>query len=157
MQKVTPFLMFNDRAEEAMNLYASVFKNSAVVSVRRRGESGPGIPGTVTSGTFEIDGQQFYVLNGGPAVSFTPAISFFVRCESQEEVDHLWENLSVGGAQMQCGWIRDKFGVSWQIIPSVLGELLDDPDADRAGRVWKAMLQMHKLDIQKLKDAAANG
>jgi predicted 3-demethylubiquinone-9 3-methyltransferase (glyoxalase superfamily) len=131
-----------------MNLYASVFKNSRVVSVRRQGGSGSSEPGTVASGTFEIDGQTFYVLNGGPTVAFTPTISFFVSCESQEEVDHLWENLSVGGSKMQCGWIRDRFGISWQIVPSVLGELLGDADAAKSGRVWNAMLQMHKLEIQ---------
>ncbi len=155
MQKITPFLWFNDQAEEAMIHYTSIFKNSKIGSVSRYGEGGPGAAGMVMSATFEIEGQQFMALNGGPHFSFTPAISLFVNCESQAEVDELWERLSEGGAGGRCGWLTDKFGLSWQIVPSVLGELMGDPDPEKSGRVMNAMLQMDKLDIAGLQQAYA--
>jgi predicted 3-demethylubiquinone-9 3-methyltransferase (glyoxalase superfamily) len=153
MQKITPFLWFDGNAEEAMNLYVSVFKNSKVVSVTRYGEAGPGPKGTVMSATFQLEGQQFYALNGGPQYKFTPAISLFVSCETQQEVDELWNKLSAGGHKDRCGWLQDKYGLSWQIIPSVLGKMLGDTDPAKSGRVMKAMLQMDKIDIKKLKQA----
>jgi len=153
MQKITPFLWFDSNAEEAMNFYTSVFKNSKMGQVRRYGDAGPGPKGSVMSGTFQIEGQEFMVLNGGPHFKFTPAISFFVNCETQEEVDELWDKLSAGGEHMQCGWLKDKFGVSWQIIPKALGELLGDKDPEKSQRVMKAMLQMKKLDVKRLQQA----
>jgi predicted 3-demethylubiquinone-9 3-methyltransferase (glyoxalase superfamily) len=150
-QKITPFLWFNGNAEEAMNFYVSVFRNSKVVTVRRYEDAGPGPKGTVMTGTFEINGQEFFALNGGPKYAFTPAISFFVNCETQQEVDELWEKLSEGGRKDRCGWLQDKFGLSWQIIPSDLGKLLGDKDPAKANRVMKAMLQMDKIDIKKLR------
>jgi predicted 3-demethylubiquinone-9 3-methyltransferase (glyoxalase superfamily) len=151
--KIRPFLWFDDKAEEAMNFYVSIFKNSEILSVSRWGEAGPGPAGTVMSATFRLDGQEFMALNAGPHFKFTEAISFFIDCESQEEVDELWEKLSKGGETSQCGWLKDKFGVSWQVIPSILGELLQDPDPERANRVMQAMLQMTKIDIAKLEYA----
>ena len=124
MQKITPFLWFDNNAEEAMNFYVSVFKNSKITSIVRYGEAGPGPKGTVMTGIFQIEGQEFYALNGGPNYSFTPAISLFVNCETQQEIDELWEKLSEGGKKDRCGWLTDKFGLSWQIVPSVLGKLL---------------------------------
>ncbi len=124
MQKITPFLWFDGKAEEAMNFYISIFKNSKIVSVTRYGEEGPGPKGTVMTATFQLDGQGFFALNGGPQFTFSPAISFFVNCETQQEVDELWEKLSEGGEKQRCGWLKDKYGLSWQVIPSVLGELL---------------------------------
>jgi predicted 3-demethylubiquinone-9 3-methyltransferase (glyoxalase superfamily) len=153
MQKITPFLWFDGKAEEAMNFYISVFKNSKVVRVTRNGEAGPGPKGTVMSATFQLDGQDFFALNGGSQFVFTPAISFFVNCETQQEVDELWEKLSEGGKKERCGWLKDRYGLSWQIIPSVLGKLLQDPDAEKAKRVMQAMLQMDKIDIERLKQA----
>jgi len=153
MQKITPFLWFDGKAEEAMNFYVSVFKNSKVVRVTRFGEGGPGPKGTVMSATFQLDGQDFFALNGGPQFTFTPAVSFFVNCESQEEVDEMWEKLSEGGKKERCGWLKDKYGLSWQIIPSALGKMLQDKDAEKSKRVMKAMLQMDKIDIQTLKQA----
>jgi predicted 3-demethylubiquinone-9 3-methyltransferase (glyoxalase superfamily) len=153
MQKITPFLWFDGKAEEAMNFYVSIFKNSKIGSITRCGESGPGPKGTVMSATFQLDGQAFMALNGGPHFTFSPAISFFVNCETQEEVDELWEKLSAGGEKQRCGWLKDKYGVSWQIIPSALGELLSDADPVKSGRVMKAMLQMNKIDIDSLKQA----
>lgn len=153
MQKITPFLWFDNNAEEAMHFYTSIFKNSKIVSVSRYGEAGPGQPGTVMTATFELNGQAFMALNGGPEFKFTEAISFFVNCETQEEVDELWEKLSEGGEQGQCGWLKDKFGVSWQIVPTALGALLGDKDPEKSKRVMEAMLQMHKIDIEKLKQA----
>lgn len=150
-QKITPFLWFDNNAEEAMNFYISIFKNSKVGSVSRYGEAGPGQAGTVMTATFTLNGQEFMVLNGGPHFKFTEAISFFVNCETQEEVDELWEKLSEGGEESQCGWLKDKFGLSWQIIPTALGELLGDKDPEKAKRVMQAMLQMHKIDIDKLR------
>jgi predicted 3-demethylubiquinone-9 3-methyltransferase (glyoxalase superfamily) len=155
VQKITPFLWFDGNAEEAMNLYVSIFKNSKVVSVTRYGEAGPGPKGTVMSATFELEGQQFYALNGGPQYKFTPAISLFVSCETQQEVDQLWDKLSAGGHKDRCGWLQDKYGLSWQIIPSVLGKMLADKNPRKAQSVMKAMLQMDKIDIAKLKQAYA--
>jgi predicted 3-demethylubiquinone-9 3-methyltransferase (glyoxalase superfamily) len=153
MQKITPFLWFDGQAEEAMNFYTSIFKNSKIGRVSRYGEAGPGPKGSVMSATFEIEGQQFHALNGGPHFKFTPAISFFVDCKTQEEVDDLWNKLSAGGQTQQCGWLTDKFGVSWQIIPTALGEMLRDKDPARADRVMRAMLQMTKIDIRRLTEA----
>ena len=153
MQKITPFLWFDDQAEEAMNFYTSIFKNSKIVSVMHYGEAGPGAKGTVMSATFEIQGQEFIVLNGGPHFKFSPAISFFVNCETQEEVDGLWEKLSEGGKTNRCGWLDDKFGVSWQIVPTALGVMLQDKDAEKSQKVMAAMLQMDKLDIEALRHA----
>lgn len=153
MQKITPFLWFDDNAEEAMNFYVSIFKNSKVGSVTRYSDAGPGPKGTVMSATFELDGQKFMALNAGPQFKFTEAISLFVNCESQQEVDDLWEKLSAGGEKGRCGWLKDKFGLSWQIIPSALGEALGDKDPERAKRAMQAMLQMDKIDIARLKQA----
>ena len=153
MQKITPFLWFDDKAEEAMNFYVSIFKNSKIVSVTRYGEGGPGPKGTVMTATFQLDGQEFMALNGGPHFKFTEAISFFVNCETQEEVDEFWEKLSEGGEKSRCGWLKDKYGLSWQIVPTVLGEMLQDKDAEKSKRVMKAMLQMDKIDIKTLKQA----
>jgi predicted 3-demethylubiquinone-9 3-methyltransferase (glyoxalase superfamily) len=153
MQKITPFLWFDSKAEEAANFYVSVFKNSKIVSIMRYGEAGPGPKGSVMSATFQLDGQEFIALNGGPMFTFSPAISFFVHCESQEEVDKLWEKLSEGGEKQRCGWLKDKYGVSWQIIPTVLGQMLQDKDGEKSKRVMNAMLQTDKLDIKTLKQA----
>ena len=153
MQKITPFLWFDGKAEEAMNFYVSIFKNSKVGRVTRYGDAGPGPKGSVMSATFQIEGQEFFALNGGPQLQFTPAISFFVNCETQQEVDELWEKLSAGGEKNRCGWLRDKYGLSWQIIPTALGEMLGDKDPVKANRVMKAMLQMDKIDIKGLKQA----
>ncbi len=149
-QKITPFLWFDNQAEEATNFYVSIFKNSKVISVDRYGEAGPGLKGTVMTTSFELEGQGFMALNGGPEYKFTEAISFFVNCETQAEVDDLWEKLSAGGEKGPCGWLKDKYGVSWQIIPAVLGEMLSDPNPERSQRVMKVMLQMKKLDINAL-------
>ena len=157
MKKITPFLWFDGKAEEAMNFYVSVFKNSRVVSVSRYGEGGPRPKGSVMSATFQLDGQDFLALNGGPEFQFTPAISFFVNCETQREVDELWEKLSAGGKPERCGWLKDKYGLSWQIIPSVLGQMLGDKDRQKSKRVMQAMLQMDKIDIAKLKAAYDQG
>ena len=153
MQKITPFLWFDGKAEEAMNFYVSIFKNSKVVNVTRCGEAGPGPKGTVMSATFQLDGQPFMALNGGPLFTFSPAISFFVNCETQEEVDELWERLSEGGEKQRCGWLKDKYGVSWQIIPTALGEMLQDKNAEKSSNVMRAMLQMDKIDIDILRRA----
>jgi predicted 3-demethylubiquinone-9 3-methyltransferase (glyoxalase superfamily) len=153
MQKITPFLWFDDKAEEAMNFYVSIFNNSKVGTVTRYGEAGPGPKGAVMSATFTLDGQDFFALNGGPLFKFTEAISFFVNCETQAEVDELWEKLSAGGTKSRCGWLKDKYGLSWQIIPAVLGKMLGDKDADKAKRVMQAMLKMDKIDINKLEQA----
>jgi len=153
MQKITPFLWFDGKAEEAMNFYVSIFKDSRVVRVTRCGDAGPGPKGTVMSATFQLDGQEFFALNGGPQFTFSPAISFFVNCETQQEVDDLWEKLSEGGTKERCGWLKDKYGLSWQIIPSALGKMLHDKDAGNSKKVWEAMLQMDKIDIKTLKQA----
>ncbi len=157
MQKITPFLWFDGKAEEAMNFYVSIFKNSKVVSVTRYGEAGPGPKGTVMSATFQLDGQEFFALNGGPQFTFSPAVSFFVNCETQREVDELWEKLSEGGEKHRCGWLKDKYGLSWQVIPSVLGQMLHDKDAEKSEKVMKAMLQMDKIDIKTLEQAYDQG
>jgi len=153
MQKIVPFLWFDGRAEEAMNFYVSIFKNSKIGSVARYGEAGPGPKGTVMSATFQLAGQEFMALNGGPQFAFSPAISFFVNCETQEEVDELWAKLSEGGEIQRCGWLKDKFGVSWQIIPSALRAMLSDTDPAKSKPVMQAMLQMDKIDINALKQA----
>ena len=153
MQKITPFLWFDGKAEEAMNFYVSIFKNSKIVSVTRYGEAGPGPKGTVMSATFQLDGQEFFALNGGPIFTFSPAISFIVKCETQQEIDELWEKLSEGGEKQRCGWLKDKYGVSWQIVPPVLGEMLNDKNSGKSKRVMEAMLQMDKLDIETLRHA----
>lgn len=149
MNKITPFLWFESQAEEAMNFYLSVFKNSRVIEVQRQGENGP-----VSSVVFELDGQQFMALNAGPHFKFNEAISFYVNCETQEEVDELWAKLTAdGGEEGRCGWLKDKFGLSWQIIPRALGEMLADKDPERARRVFEAMMQMNKIEIAKLEQA----
>jgi len=153
MQRITPFLWFDGKAEEAMNFYVSIFKNSKIVSVSRYGEAGPGPKGTVMTAAFQLDGQEFVALNGGPQFIFSPAISFVVNCGTQEEVDELWEKLSEGGQKNRCGWLDDKYGLSWQVIPTVLGEMLQDKDAEKSARVMKAMLQMDKIDIETLRHA----
>ena len=153
MQKITPFLWFDDNAEEAMNFYVSIFKNSKILNLRRYGEAGPGPKGKVMTGTFQLEGQEFMALNGGPQFPFTEAISLFVDCETQAEVDELWEKLSKGGEKSQCGWVKDKFGLWWQVIPSALGEMLGDPDPAKANRVMQAMLKMKKIDIEALRRA----
>ena len=153
MQKITPFLWFDDKAEEAMKFYVSIFKNSKVGKVTRYGDAGPGPKGSVMSVTFELNGQEFYALNGGPVFKFNQAISFFVNCETQAEIDEFWEKLSAGGRKDQCGWLQDKYGLSWQIVPSILGKLLGDPDPVKSNRVMEAMMKMHELDIAKLKQA----
>lgn len=155
MQKITPFLWFDNQAEEAMKFYTSIFKNSKIGRVTRYGDAGPGPKGTVMSATFELDGQEFMALNGGPLFKFSPAISFYVNCKTQKQVDELWAKLSAGGKTDRCGWLTDKFGLSWQIIPSILGELLHDKDPAKSQRVMQAMLQMNKLDIAGLKRAHA--
>jgi predicted 3-demethylubiquinone-9 3-methyltransferase (glyoxalase superfamily) len=155
MQKITPFLWFDGQAEEAMHHYVSIFKNSKVVGVTRCGDAGPGPKGSVMIAAFELEGQRFTALNGGPQFKFTEAVSFVVNCETQEEVDELWDRLAEGGQTQQCGWLKDKFGLSWQIIPSALPELMSDPDPEKARRVTEAMLQMTKIDIAGLRQAHA--
>jgi len=157
MQKITPFLWFDGNAEEATNYYISIFKNSKIVSVTRYGEAGPGSKGTVMSTIFQLDGQEFFALNGGPHFTFTPAISFFVNCETQEEVDELWEKLSEGGEKQRCGWLKDKYGLSWQVVPAALGKMLQDKDTRKSRSVMKAMLQMEKIDMEGLKQAYDEG
>lgn len=150
MQKITPFLWFDNQAEEAMNFYVSVFKNSRVLDVTRYGDSGPGPAGSVMTARFQLEGQEFTALNGGPEFKFTEAISFYVDCQTQEEVDELWQKLSEGGEPGPCGWLKDKYGLSWQIVPRILTGLLNDPDPAKAQSVMKAMLQMSKIDIKGL-------
>jgi predicted 3-demethylubiquinone-9 3-methyltransferase (glyoxalase superfamily) len=151
MKKITPFLWFDDQAEEAMNFYVSIFKNSKVLNVA------PGPNGKAFTVSFELDGQEFTALNAGPEFKFTEAISFFVNCEDQQEVDELWEKLTAGGEESQCGWLKDKYGLSWQIVPTALGRLLGDPDPAKAQRVMQAMLKMRKIDIAGLKQAYEHG
>lgn len=153
MQKITPFLWFDNQAEEAVNFYISIFKNSKVLNVNRYGDGAPAPKGTVMTANFQLDGQEFTALNGGPMFKFSPAISFVVQCETQAEVDEYWAKLSAGGKENQCAWLDDKFGVSWQIVPNALIELLSDPDPAKAGRVMQAMMQMTKIDIAGLKRA----
>jgi predicted 3-demethylubiquinone-9 3-methyltransferase (glyoxalase superfamily) len=156
-QKITPFLWFDGRAEEAANYYTSIFKDSKVVEVVRYGKAGPGPEGTVMIVGFELEGQRFLALNGGPQFAFTEAISLMVHCETQEEVDELWARLADGGEEGQCGWLKDRFGLSWQVVPSALPRLLRDPDPARSQRVMQAMLQMKKIDIARLEQAANGG
>ena len=153
MQKITPFLWFDDNAEEAMTFYTSIFRNSKVGRVSRYGDAGPGPKGSVMTAEFELNGQAFVALNGGPQFKFTEAVSFVVHCEDQAEVDEFWNKLSAGGRTSQCGWLKDKFGLSWQIVPTILPKLLSDADAAKSQRVMRAMLQMTKLDIATLKRA----
>src|SRR5579863_3449550 len=154
MQKITPFLWFDSNAEEAANFYTSIFKNSKILNVARYGDAGPGPKGSAMTVTFQLEGQQFIALNGGPHYTFSEAISFFVNCETQAEVDELWGKLTAdGGSPQRCGWLKDKYGLSWQIIPKALGEMLGDKDPQKSQRVMQAMLQMNKIDIQRLKEA----
>ena len=155
MPKITPFLWFDTQAEEAVKFYMSVFKNSRILKTSRYGEAGPGPKGSVMTIEFELDGQPFIALNGGPHFKFTEAISFSVDCKTQDEVDEYWKKLSQGGEESQCGWVKDKFGMSWQVNPSVLGEMLSDPDPAKSKRVMEAMLKMKKIDIAELKKAYA--
>jgi predicted 3-demethylubiquinone-9 3-methyltransferase (glyoxalase superfamily) len=153
MQKITPFLWFNDQAEEAMNFYISVFRNAKAGEIRRYAEGGPAPQGSVMSASFQIEGQELVAFNGGPHFSFTPAISLFVDCKTQEEVDELWSKLSEGGQPQQCGWVTDRFGLSWQIIPSALGEMLQDKNKAKSKAAMQAMMKMHKIDVQRLQHA----
>jgi len=157
MQKITPFLWFDRQAEEAANFYVSVFKNSKITAVTRYSEEGievHGMPaGTVMTVAIQLDGQEFIALNGGPVFKLTEAISFVINCQTQDEVDHFWDKLSKGGKKSQCGWLTDKFGVTWQVVPTVLLQMLQDKDLEKSKRVMQAMLQMNKLDIQRLKQA----
>jgi predicted 3-demethylubiquinone-9 3-methyltransferase (glyoxalase superfamily) len=153
-QKITPFLWFDNQAEEAVNFYTSVFKNSRINGMSRYGDEGPGPKGTVMVATFQIEGQEFMALNGGPQFKFTPAISFMVHCDTQEEIDELWEKLtSNGGQEVECGWLTDRFGLSWQITPKVFGKMMQDKDPAKTRRVMQAMMQMKKMDISKLEQA----
>ncbi len=158
MQKITPFLWFSDNAEEAVRVYVSIFKNSKIGKIARYDEAGEKVAGrpagSVMTVEFQLEGEDFVALNGGPMFKFTEAISFVVNCETQEEVDYYWKKLSAGGKEVQCGWLKDKFGLSWQIVPTILPELLSDKDAAKSQRVMQAMLEMVKLDIKKLKQAA---
>jgi len=153
LPRITPFLWFDDKAEEAANFYVSIFKNSKIGSIARYGDAGPGPKGSVMTVSFELEGQQFIALNGGPLYTFSPAISFFVDCKTQQEVDELWDKLTAGGGEVECGWLRDKYGLSWQIIPTALLELMQDKDPVKSQRVFKAMLQMTKIDIEGLQRA----
>jgi predicted 3-demethylubiquinone-9 3-methyltransferase (glyoxalase superfamily) len=157
MQKITPFLWFNDQAEEAARFYTSIFKDSKIVSVSRYGDAGPGPKGGVMVAQFQLEGQNFLALNGGPQFKFTEAVSFVVNCETQAEVDYFWEKLSEGGQTSQCGWPRDKFGLSWQIVPTAMGQLLGGQDPARSQRAMQAMLQMTKIDIATLQRAYDQG
>lgn len=153
MQKITTFLWFDDRAEEAANFYVSIFRNSKIGRISRYGEAGPGPKGSVMVVTFQLEGQEFMALNGGPHYKFTPAISLVVNCTTQQEVDELWEKLLAGGEPSRCGWLTDKYGLSWQIVPRAIDELLSDLDPAKSKRVMEALLQMTKLDIEALKRA----
>jgi len=157
MKKITTFLTFKDQAEEAVKLYTSIFKNSRIVSTSRYGDAGPGPKGQVMSTNFELDGQEFIALNGGPSFTFSEGMSLYVDCEDQAEVDTYWKKLSEGGSEGRCGWLTDRFGVSWQVIPRVLPQLLSDPDPAKAGRAMNAMLQMSKIDVAQLEQAAEGG
>ncbi len=157
MQKIMTCMWFNNQAEEAAIFYTSIFKNSKLDQVSYYGDAGPGQKGSVLTVTFELNGQEMMALNGGPEYKFTPAISLFVNCEDQQEVDHYWEKLSEGGEKRPCGWLTDKFGVSWQIVPTILGVLMSDKDESKAARVMQAMLQMSKLDINLLQQAYREG
>ncbi|HEY9530132.1 MAG TPA: VOC family protein [Burkholderiales bacterium] len=152
-QKITPFLWFDDNAEEAAKFYVSVFRNSKIVTTARYGDAGPGPKGGVMTVVLELDGQQFIALNGGPHFRFTEAVSFTIDCKDQAEVDYYWEKLSAGGQQQPCGWLKDRFGLPWQVIPSALGEMMSDPDRAKSNRVMAAMLKMKKMDIAALRRA----
>src|SRR5438270_1812102 len=155
MQKITPFLWYDTQAEEAANFYVSIFKNAKVLGLTRYGEAGPGPKGSVLTAAFELEGEKFTALNGGPQFKFTEAISFVVNCETQEEVDYYWEKLTAdGGAESQCGWLKDKYGLSWQVVPTILPELLQEKDPEKSNRIVQALMQMKKLDIAALKRAA---
>jgi len=154
MPKITPFLWFNGQAEEAMNFYLSIFKNSKVGSVTRYGDAGPGPKGSVMTASFQLDGQTFTALNGGPEFQFTEAVSFVVHCENQQEVDYYWDKLTAGGKAVQCGWLKDKYGLSWQIVPVALFRLLEGTDPKKTQRVMQALMKMTKLDIATLENAA---
>jgi len=153
MQKITPFLWFDNQAEEAMNFYVSIFKNSKVVAVTRYGETGPGPKGSVMTAKFELNEQEFVALNGGPHFKFTEAVSFVVNCDTQAEIDEYWEKLSADGQKSRCGWLKDKFGLSWQVVPTILPELLDEKDPVKADRVMQAIMRMDKLDLKTLQEA----
>ena len=155
MQKITPFLWFDSQAEEAANFYVSIFKNSKVGAISRYGDSGPGPKGSVMTVAFELDGEKFTALNGGPIFKFTEAISLVVNCENQDEIDYFWEKLTAnGGQEVECGWLKDKYGLSWQIVPTILWELVKSDDPKKSERVMQAVMQMKKLDVAKLKEAA---
>jgi len=153
MQKITPFLWFDTQAEEAANFYTSLFKNSKITNINRYGEAGPLLAGTVLTVAFQLEGQEFVALNGGPQFQFSEAISFYVNCETQEEVDELWAKLTEGGEESMCGWLKDKYGLSWQIIPAGLIEMLSSPDTEKARRATQAMFTMKKIDLAKIREA----
>lgn len=157
MQKITPFIWLNNNAEEAMNFYTSVFKNSRILNVSRSGKEGAAVSGrpegSVMVASIELEGQRFDLINGGPEFKLTEAISFVINCEDQAEVDHYWDKLTEGGQEVQCGWLKDKFGLSWQVTPTIMGKLMSDPDKAKSGRVMAAMLTMKKIDIAKLQEA----
>lgn len=153
MQKITPFLWFDNNAEEAMEFYCSIFKDSRIGSISRYGDAGPGPKGSLMVGTMYLNGQEFMVLNGGPVFKFTEAVSFLINCDDQEEVDHYWEKLSEGGSKSQCGWLKDKFGLSWQVVPVILGKLMSDKNREKAGRAAQAMMKMTKIEIDVLQRA----
>jgi predicted 3-demethylubiquinone-9 3-methyltransferase (glyoxalase superfamily) len=155
MQKVTPCLWFDQQAEEAARFYVSIFKNSKIGAINHYGEGAPMPKGTVLTVRFQLDSQEYLALNGGPIFKFTEAVSFIVNCETQEEVDRMWDKLAEGGQVQQCGWLKDKFGLSWQIVPTALAKMISDPEPGRAARVMKALLQMKKLDLEKLEEAYA--
>jgi len=155
IQLITPFLWFDHQAEEAATFYASIFPNSSLLKIVRCGKAGPGPPGSALTVEFQLQGQKFVALNGGPHFKFTEAVSFVVNCQTQQEVDAYWQKLSAGGAEIQCGWLKDKFGLSWQIVPTVLPKLLGDPDPEKSSRVMQALLAMKKLDIGALEQAYA--
>jgi len=156
MQKVTPCLWFDQQAEEAARFYVSIFKNSKIGAINHYGEGAPMPKGTVLTVRFQLDGQEYLALNGGPIFKFTEAVSFIVNCETQEEVDRMWDKLAEGGQVQQCGWLKDKFGLSWQIVPTALAKMISDPEPGRAARVMKALLRMKKLDLEKLEEAYAD-
>jgi predicted 3-demethylubiquinone-9 3-methyltransferase (glyoxalase superfamily) len=155
MQAITPFLWFDNNAEEAMNFYLSIFKDSEALRISRYSDAGPGPKGTVMTAEFQLNGQKFVALNGGPHFKSTEAISFVINCETQEEVDYFWEKLSAGGEKSRCGWLKDKFGLSWQVTPTIMGELMSDEDTEKSKRVMQTMMQMDKLEIEPLKRAYA--
>ena len=155
MQKITPFLWFDDNAEEAVQFYTSIFKDSKILETSRYGDAGPGPKGTVMTMKFELNGQAFIALNGGPHFKFTEAISFVVNCETQKEIDEYWAKLTAGGKEVQCGWLTDKYGLSWQIVPTILGQLMQNKDPEKVKSVTQAFMKMVKMDIEALKRAAA--